>query len=122
MFDRYRDDRPKTYFTNITSQITMPWNRPCCSYQLQIFGEYAQICFRKIQKISRSKLNRLGDIQEKNRGVDKNNPPAIRPFSRDVTKCFRKWERKWRPKRTLGAARGHFGARSGHVPSGHVRH
>ena len=22
----------------------MPWNRPCCSYQLEIFREYAQIC------------------------------------------------------------------------------
>ena len=43
MFNRYQDDRPKTYFTNITSQITMPWNRPCCNYKLEIFKQYAQI-------------------------------------------------------------------------------
>ena len=54
MFNRSHDYRPKTYFTNITSQITMPWNRPCCSYQLEIFRQYAQICFRKSQKISGS--------------------------------------------------------------------
>ena len=54
MFNTYHDDRPKTYFTNITSQITMPWNRPCCSYQLEIFRQYAQMCFRKSQKISGS--------------------------------------------------------------------
>ena len=48
----------KTYFTNITSQITMLWNRPCCSYQPEIFREYfpnqgvSQIRFRKSQKIS----------------------------------------------------------------------
>ena len=52
VFNRYHDYRRKTYFTNITSQITMPWNRPCCSYQLEIFKQYAQICFRKSQKIS----------------------------------------------------------------------
>ena len=50
----YHDDRPKTYFTNVTSQITMPWNRPCSSYQFEIFREYAQICFRKSQKIAGS--------------------------------------------------------------------
>ena len=54
IFNRYHDDRPKTYFTYITSQITMLWNRPCCSYQLEIFREYVQICFRKGQKISGS--------------------------------------------------------------------
>ena len=54
MFNIYHDYRPKTYFTNITSQITMLWNRPCYSYQLEIFRQYAQICFRKSQKISGS--------------------------------------------------------------------
>ena len=54
MFNIYHDYRPKTYFTNITSQITMPWNRPCYSYQLEIFRQHAQICFRKSQKISGS--------------------------------------------------------------------
>ena len=47
MFNRYHDYRPKTYFTNNTSQITMPWNRPCCSYQLEIFRQYAQICLTR---------------------------------------------------------------------------
>ena len=37
----------------LTSQIIMPWDRPCCSYKLEIFREYAQICFRS-QKISGS--------------------------------------------------------------------
>ena len=45
MFNIYYDVRPNTYFTNITSQITMPWNRPWCSYELEIFREYAQIGF-----------------------------------------------------------------------------
>ena len=62
LFNRCHDDRPKTYFTNITSQITMPWNRPCCSYQLEIFREYAQICFRKSKKIQDPSSNCLGDI------------------------------------------------------------
>ena len=54
MFNIYHDVRPNTYFTNITSQITMPWNCPWCSYELEIFREYAQSCFRKSQKISGS--------------------------------------------------------------------
>ena len=54
MFNRYHDVRPNTYFTNITSQITMPWNRPCCSYQLEICRKYVQICFRVSRKISAS--------------------------------------------------------------------
>ena len=75
MFNRYRDNRPKTYFTNITSQITMPWNRPCCSYQLEIFRQYAQVCFRKSQKISGSYLKPFGRYLRKTWGVDKNNSP-----------------------------------------------
>ena len=62
MFNRYHDVRPNTYFTNITSQITMPWNRPCSSYQLEILRLYVQICFRKIQKNQDPSSNRLGDI------------------------------------------------------------
>ena len=54
MFNRYHEVRQNIYFTNITSQITMPWNHPWCSYQLEIFRQYAQICFRKSQKISGS--------------------------------------------------------------------
>ena len=54
MFNRYHEVRSKIYFTNITSQITMPCKRPWCSYQLEIFREYAQISFRKSQKISGS--------------------------------------------------------------------
>ena len=76
MFNRYHDYRPKTYFTNITSQITMLWNRPCCSYQREICRQYAQICFRKSQKISGSQLKSFGRYLTKTRGVDKNNPPA----------------------------------------------
>ena len=74
MFNRYHDVRPNTYFTNITSQSTMPWNRPWCSYQLEIFREYAQTCFRKSQKISGSYLKPFGRYLRKTRGVDKNNP------------------------------------------------
>ena len=75
MFNRYHDDRSKTYLTNITSQITMPWNRPCCSYKLETFREYAQICFRKSQKISGSQLKPFGRYLRKTQRVDKNNPP-----------------------------------------------
>ena len=77
MLNRYHDYRPKTYFTNITSQITMPWNRPCSSYQLEIFRQYARICFRKSQKISGSYLKLFGRYLRKTRGVDKNNPPPL---------------------------------------------
>ena len=62
MFNRYHDYRPKTYFTNIASQITMPWNRPCCSYQLEIFRQYAQICLGKVRKFQDPSSSRLGDI------------------------------------------------------------
>ena len=75
MFNRYHDDRPKTYFTNITSQITMPWNRTCCSYQLEIFKQYAQIYFEKSENF-RILAQAVWEIFKKTRGADKNNPPA----------------------------------------------
>ena len=37
----------KIHFTNRTSQFLMIWNRPCYSYQLQIFRGYAQFSFKK---------------------------------------------------------------------------
>ena len=77
MFNRYHEVRPNIYFTNIASQITMPWNRPWCSFQLEIFRKYAQISFRKSQKISRSYLKPFGRYSRKTRGVDKNNPPPL---------------------------------------------
>ena len=76
LFNIYHDVHPNTHFTNITSQITMPWNRPWWSYQLEIFRKYAHICFRKSQKISGSYLKPFGRYLRKTRGVDKNNPPA----------------------------------------------
>ena len=62
MFNRYHDDRPKTYFTNITSKITMPWNRPCCSYQLEIFVNVPRFVLGKVRKFQDPSSNRLGDI------------------------------------------------------------
>ena len=56
----------------ITYQITMPWNRPFCSYQLEICREYAQICFRS-QKISGSQLKPFGRYLKNPRG-GKNTP------------------------------------------------
>ena len=64
----------------------MPWNRSCCSYQLKIFREYAQICFRKSQKISWSYLKLFGRYLRKTRGVDKKNPPATNRVNDSV--CF----------------------------------
>ena len=39
---------------------SVPWIRPCCSYQLEIFRECPQICFRRNQKISGSQLKPFG--------------------------------------------------------------
>ena len=47
---------------NITSQITMPWSRPCCSYQLEIFRQYARFVLGKVRKFQDPSSSRLGDI------------------------------------------------------------
>ena len=53
----------------------MPWNRPYCSYQLEIFRQYAQICLRKRKKF-KILAQVVWEICKKNPRVDKNNPPA----------------------------------------------
>ena len=63
MFNRYHDDRPKTYFTNITSQITMPWNRPCCNFiNLKFSVNVPRFVLGKVRKFQDPSSNRLGDI------------------------------------------------------------
>ena len=76
MFNRYHDYRPKTYFTNITSQITMPWNRPCCSINLKFSGNMPRFVLGKVRKFQDPSSSRLGDIQEKPEGWIKTTPPA----------------------------------------------
>ena len=85
MFNRYHDVRPKKlvmFFTNITSQINMPRNRPCCSYQLEIFKEYAQICLKRSQKLSGSWLQLVPRYSRKTGRVDEKDPLPLLGLSR----------------------------------------
>ena len=68
----------KTCFTTKTSQFTMNWNRPCYSYQLDMFIQYVQISLRKRHKNSTSYLKLFWRYSRKTWGVDENNPLATK--------------------------------------------
>ena len=62
MFNIYHDYRPKTYFTNITSQITMTWNDPVTAINLKFSGNMPRFVLGKVRKFQEPSSSRFGDI------------------------------------------------------------
>ena len=65
----------KTHLTKRSSQFPMLWNRPCYSYQLEIFREYVQWGLGKVMKFQHHSSSRFGDIPEKPEGWMKTTLP-----------------------------------------------
>ena len=62
MFIRYHDYRPKTYFTNITSQLPCPGTAPVAAINLKFSGNMPRFVLGKVRKFQDPSSSRLGDI------------------------------------------------------------